>query len=164
MRKFLLTLLTLLLVPQFALASSTEALKNLMDEYHYAMTVEWDQRDPIFAQEAQKSFEQGLEELRVQGLSTQQLKSVVPLDWKKIETEFAMTDLSNPVELRTLIERNTQRSKGAAWNGEVLGPVIVLGLLAAVIGWIAVEAVKTNREFDACVAANNGNEEPCIDR
>lgn len=50
------------------------------------------------------------------------------------------------------------------WNGEVLAPVIILGVAGLGLTMFILYAKIKNDKFRSCVEVNNGNEAACIDR
>ena len=81
-----------------------------------------------------------------------------------IERELLTIDLQSSEAIRSLALKSITRNQGASWNGEIIAPIAIGGAFALLVGYFVVVAIKTNRAFDACVEANGGNEEPCIDR
>lgn len=72
-----------------------------------------------------------------------------------------MTDLDAITEL---IQKNKSDVTGVRWNDEVMGPVIILGVVAAGLTAFILYARSRNKAFADCVEANGGIEDLCIDR
>lgn len=150
-----------LLFPQFVFAADPLELSGLVDEYHYAMTVEWDQRDQLFAQAAQQKFTAGLEQLVKAGLSEADMQQVTGVNFAAMKYELQFVDRHDSAALRELMLSHIQRSQGASWNGEVL---LGAGVVAAFLLILIIPIMQANRKFDACVAAHGGDENACIER
>lgn len=156
MKKSLLFILILVLVPQLCIASNARDLKTAMDEYHYFLTVEWNQKDLDVFESKTEEFENELNNLMDKGLSFRELGDI-PEELKTLkrnDREMVINRMMN----------HPSYSKGASWNGEIIAPAIIMGITAiAVVAFIRY-AVKKNRAFDECVELNGGNEQSCIDR
>lgn len=156
MKKSIFYVLVLVLVPQLCFASNARDLKTAMDEYHYFLTVEWDQKDKAVLEIKTTEFETELNELMDQGLSFRDMGNV-PEELKTLkldDRELVLEKLMN----------HSNYSKGASWNGDILAPAIIMGITAIAIVAFIRYAVKKNRAFDECVELNGGNEQSCIDR
>lgn len=164
MKRLLSIIFVLILCPQMALASQVESFRRLVDEYQYAMTVEWDQEDKAFVEKENAKFLEGFSELRQSGLSNDEIQQVIAADWHMLEKGLLTLNLDDEKAVQALALRSLSRSQGASWNGEIIAPIAIGGAFALLIGYFVVVAIKTNRAFDACVEANGGNEAACIDR
>lgn len=63
MRKIIFALAACLLLQSFAWADSGRGLRQIIDEYRYATTVEWDQRDTAVFEEMNRKFQDDLRSL-----------------------------------------------------------------------------------------------------
>lgn len=78
-----LAFFTTAVVPQGAQASTFEkyeanfSLNDVFNKFQYRMTVEWDQKDEAFKNEAKKELEQSLLKLKAEGVSDAQILSYV---------------------------------------------------------------------------------------
>ena len=80
MKRLIALILIIILCPQLALASQVENFRQLVDDYHYAATVEWDQKDAAFLVNENKKFHTVFSELRAQGLTNEEIQQVIPAD------------------------------------------------------------------------------------
>lgn len=152
-------IIALLLIPQLALASVAPTLKEVMDDFNYSVTVEWDQQDQKFLEEKTQKLNHDIQVLIENGLTKEEIVEVSGLDMN-----VEAIDFKNPAEVANYVRTHQTAAKGASWNGDVLAIGVVVGLAVLVLAWAVKLGVDTNRKFDECVAQNNGNEEPCIDR
>lgn len=53
-------------------SEANDVLKDIFDRFHYALTVEWDQKDPEFKELAENEFK---EALKVSGFTTEQIQA-----------------------------------------------------------------------------------------
>lgn len=121
-----------------AQAGTQEGLKEAFDDLNYALTVEWDQKDPAFYEAQTEKFYLELKSLRNEGLSDADLLAFVK---SKITNQDQLTEIENVLniinteklshaEATELILSLNLTQKGASWNGViyVLGGVGVLVL------------------------------------
>lgn len=156
MKKLSTLFLVLLMIPQLCFASQAKELKTIMDEYHYFITVEWDQEDNRAFEDQTKIYENKIDDLISKGLSIKDLGQI-PQELKNLNHN------DREIIMRSLKEEGLY-SKGASWNGEVLAPAIMLGIVAIALFAFIRYAAKKNRAFDECVANHGGDEQSCIDR
>lgn len=127
-----------------------------MDEYHYFLTVEWDQKDISVFERKTTEFENGIDELIHKGLTFKDLGTI---------PEELQTLSHNDRELvKKSFLKHHYYAKGAAWNGEIIAPAIIMGITAIAIVAFIRYAMKKNKAFDECVEIHNGDEQSCIDR
>lgn len=163
MKTFLTFVIALMLIPQFCFASNSESLKGIIQEYQYFVSVEWDQRDQVSLNQKRQETYRELEKLMDKGLSDEDIIAVTelsPIALKELQT-IHPDDHESVLEF---ITRNYPQMSGASWNPDVVGGLLFFATVGALLGLFTLYAVSKNRQFNACVAANNGNEEPCIDR
>lgn len=153
--------------------ASTGTIKELersMDDFHYALSVEWDQKDQAFYDAQTKKFFEKMNDLIVNGgLSQEEILRLVEAKSKnknaiealKLKLSLLPKNLSTQ-ELANIVKENAKDfySEGASWNGEVVFSVVlgivIIGVLAYSIYWDAThECVATeNRyvcnEYDNC--------------
>jgi hypothetical protein len=149
--------LSLIITTQFAFATTSDGLKQAMDEFHFAMTVEWDQRDQIFAQDQQLKFQATIEKLIVDGLTLDQLKAAFnknsQLNVDHLINEISEQNITDSQQVQKYILQRLESSyaKGANWTGEDIGGVVAGVLLFAALGVIAVRlATCGNNGRPAC--------------
>lgn len=101
-----------------------ENLKKAFDEYNYAMTVEWDQKDPVFLEKIKTNF---LNDLKHSGATSLEIlrysSSRVPdqrlrLDLNRVITALKAEQISLE-DAQEILMKSVQRSmgSGASWMG-----------------------------------------------
>lgn len=128
-----------------AASGAISELERQLDDYHYALTVEWDQKDQQFYEEKTADFFKNVKKLIEKDGLTQ--KQVLTFLEKKSNNKLAINAISlrmsflnkssSVTDLSELIKEtaNELYSKGASWNGEV-ALITGLGLVAiAAIGY-----------------------------
>lgn len=163
MKKILTLILSFLLIPQLAIASHAEDLKNLIDEHWYFVTVEWDQQNRDELLNAEEKLSVGFNHLLEQGLTDRDLSEVLNLSEESL-AELKTISPGNSEALQDFIVRHQSYLKGSSWNGEITGVLLFLASVGTFLALFTVYAVSKNRKFNACVEAHGGNEEPCIER
>ncbi len=162
MKSLLKFFVVLMLVPQFAFAGQAENLKALLDEYHYRISVEWDQQDPQFLSEIQSVFAAKFQALEAEGLSSKDVSFITGLNAVELALEWRMHESHSSQDLQVWLEEKLQRHQGASWTGGMwVAPVAVIGGFVLLMTILIVSA---NKKFDRCVEANGGNEDACIER
>lgn len=120
-------------------------LERALDEYQFAMTVEWDQKDQKFKEEKTKAFHAAMEEIiREEGVSQLEVMSLLQ---KKVISHEALQAIqlklallgnaSTPQALAKSLESSTKDmySQGASWSGEVIIPLAIGLVVVAVIAY-----------------------------
>src|SRR5688572_11561646 len=76
--------------PSYAGSIHEIGLKNLFDEFHYSLNVEWDQEDKNFYNQIEDKFQKGLEELRNKGMTQEELINFTSHQFKdaKMKSDF----------------------------------------------------------------------------
>jgi hypothetical protein len=131
--KILFLFFTAILVPQLAFASNVEALKLAIDEYNYAITVEWDQKDKAFLKIQDEILQKSISQLVESGLTKQDLLAAYPnVNVEKLELEMTKVTLVDATSIREFIQ-NTQQSynKGSSWLSDA--QVSAIGASIAII-------------------------------
>lgn len=131
-------------------ATTQNGLKAAFDELNYSLTVNWDQKDPVFYQRQMDTFRSTLATLSAQGLSNQELVqfSLSQVKDQKLakdmETAFNMISINKmtPSEAQRYVTdiMNKNYSQGASWGGEVIVGVLVVVILVAVAAVVAGKA------------------------
>ncbi len=125
------------------IASSTSRLERAIDEYHYALSVDWDQKDQIIFQKMTDEFlaEMG-KIIASEGLTKEQVLAVAEKkmnnkrQFEALKMKLALVSKVDNVQEIGAIVRESVRdmySRGASWNGGVISTelVIILLILAA---------------------------------
>jgi hypothetical protein len=128
-----------------ASTGTVQELERVLDDYHYSLSVEWDQRDQQFYDSKTKDFFGKLEKLiTTEGLSKDQMMNLVE---KKVNNKNVVEALklkmsllakgASAEDLARMIQDSTKEmyATGASWNGEVVRTVAIVLLVAAIIGY-----------------------------
>lgn len=163
MKKISLFLVCSLLMQSFAFAGPKESLKSVLDEYRYAVTVEWDQKDlsQLDLYKAKLSAELKIL-VQAEKFSAQDLKSFLlqnsELDQAVIASVSDKNGELNLEKVQSVLETQTDLlySKGSSWspnNSLWYG----LGILAA----FEIVVLIMNTKDDLCPnPANHPNDIP----
>lgn len=140
-------------------------LERQLDDYKYAMTVEWDQKDVKFKDAKTKEFYAGLEKLvREDGVSQLEIMALMEkkfVNHKALEAlRLKLALLGNAKSPETLAKALEDSSKdmytqGASWNGEIVIPLAIGIIVVAVIAykwwWEKNHVCDQWQETDGCV-------------
>ncbi len=143
--KKLLSLLLVLCFSTNVMAGSTFGLERAMDEYQFALTVEWDQKDQKFYQAKTDAFFAEMAKLIAKdGLSQEEILSVASKKMSN-KTQFEALKLKlslvgkapSSSELASVLQSSVKDmyQSGASWNGDAVLPVLGGLLVAALIGY-----------------------------
>lgn len=144
MKKITSFLLGMILSSQFALATGADGLKQAIDEYHYSMTVEWDQVDQTFAQEQELKFHNTIEKLIENGLTVTQLKMAFKensqFDADQVIAEINEHNITDSLEVQKYIQQKLQSNyaRGASWVDDETQQFIAAGVFFTLLGIIVV--------------------------
>lgn len=144
-------------------------LERHMDEYQYALSVEWDQQDPAFYEAQTKIFFTKLGDLiKSGGLSKEEVMQMVELKAKnKDAIEALKLKLSllskgaSAEELANIVKDSAKDlySEGASWNGEVVFSVaiglVLVGVIAYAIWWDATHECVAYENQYVCYENSN---------
>ena len=136
--------LCLIMTTQFTFATSNDGLKQAIDEFHFAMTVEWDQRDQTFFQEEQLKLQATIEKSIGDGLTLAQLKAAFndnsQFNIDHIISEISERNIHDSTEVQKYIQQRLQSNyvKGASWDSEVVGETFAIVLACTILGIIVV--------------------------
>ena len=156
--------------PVSAAPEARQSLKLLFDELNYSLSVEWDQKDQTFYKEKTGNFEKGLEELRKQGLSNEELLTFARTQIKNGQTQgefdslmlMLKADSLNPSEANKMVNDLVRKnySQGANWSGDP----VAIGLGIVLVGLIALIIIGANNcstgKWD-CTCGETAND-PCV--
>jgi hypothetical protein len=145
-------------------------LSRAMDDYHYSLSVEWDQKDQAFYDAKTKAFFSQMETLiKEEGLSQEDILQLVSTRTKNSQGfEALKLKLSllakgaSAEELAQIVKESSKDlyAKGASWNGDVtfsavIGLVLV-GALAYSVWWsathkcVAWDSQYVCNSYDSC--------------
>jgi hypothetical protein len=132
--------------PVSAAPEARGSLKALFDEINYSLSVEWDQKDQTFYKLKMSQFDAGLETLRAQGLSNQELLSFAREQIKngKTQNEYDSLVLMLNADTLSVAQANKMVSdlirknynQGASWSGDPVSiglGIVLLGLIALIV-------------------------------
>ncbi len=152
----------------FAASAGQLQLERELDEYNYALSVEWDQKDWKFYEAETEKFlkklsylmrERGLTPNDLTLLSEKKIKNKAVLDAVKLRVELLGPDSSEADLIQILKQTSTEfYSQGASWNGMAVliygGGLVLLAALAYHI-WVAAttECVQKVEEYE-CVSTS----------
>lgn len=133
-----------------ASTGTVQELERHMDDYQYALSVEWDQKDQAFYDAQTKNFFEKMSKLVAAGLTQDEVLKMVEAKTKnKVALEALKLKISllsknaTAEELAAIVKESSRDlySEGASWNGEVVFSVViglvVIGALAYSIWWSA---------------------------
>jgi hypothetical protein len=155
----------------FASTGTVQELERQLDDYQYAMSVEWDQKNQDFYNKETNAFFDKLSALiKTEGLSNEQIMNLLEkkvsnkqvLESIKLKVSL-LTKVNSPAELAAVLRDNAQSFyvKGASWNGDVALTVGIGVVLAAVLGyaiWFSAthKCVQYSTRYE-CRAVNYGS-------
>ncbi len=125
--------------------AGVQKLEKHLNEFQFAMTVEWDQKDQKFKDAKTKEFNAALEKvIREDGVSQLEVMSLLQ---KKVISKDALNAIqlklallgnaSSPEALAKSLEGATKDmyTQGASWNGEVVIPLAIGVIVVAIIAY-----------------------------
>jgi hypothetical protein len=127
-----------------ASSGTIQELERHLDDYHYALSVEWDQKDNKFYQEQTEAFFEKLNKLiKEDGLSQKDLLTLMEKKTNNkqlidaLKLKLSLSQINSSEELAKVVRQSTKDmyAQGASWNGNVLFPVAIGLLVAAVVGY-----------------------------
>ncbi len=143
--KKLFSLLLVLCFSANVFAGSTASLERAMDEYQFALTVEWDQKDQkvykaktdaFFAEMSKIISQEGLKQEEILSVADKKMKNKAQLEALKLKLALAGKANSSS-ELANILQSSVKDmyQSGASWNGEAVLPILGGLALAALIGY-----------------------------
>ena len=128
-----------------ASTGTVQELERAFDDYHFSLSVEWDQKDQTFYDTKTKEFFSKLENMiKNEGLTQEQIMTLVKQranNDKVVEAlklKMNLLGKGSSVEDLTNMMRDSSKdlySQGASWNGAVVMPVVIGVLIIAAIGY-----------------------------
>ncbi len=134
-------------------AAMEDLLKSAFDDLRYSLDVEWDGEDQDFHQKQMNQFMKKIEELKAQGLSTEQM---IAYATTQIPDQQLAADMKRTLELVNLSDMDAAQaqkflfdsfqhsySKGANYYGST-GEVIAIGLSILLVTALVIAAFNGN--------------------
>jgi hypothetical protein len=151
-----------------ASTGTVQELERHMDDYQYALSVEWDQKDQAFYDAQTKNFFEKMSKLVAAGLTQEEVlvmveaktKNKIALEALKLKISLLSKDASSE-ELAQIVKEASKDlySEGASWNGQVVFSVViglvVIGALAYSIWWSATHECVAYENQYVCTQQNN---------
>jgi hypothetical protein len=145
MKKLLSIVLALSFTVNVFAATATQELEKSLDNYQYAMTVEWDQKDQkfydaktqeFFAQMGSLIKEKGLKQEEIIALAEKKIANKQTVEAIKLKLNL-IGNVKTTSELASVLKdvSKDMYSKGAAWNGDAVLVSGVVVLIVAVVGY-----------------------------
>lgn len=139
--------MTFLLFIQSSLASQPSGIKELVNNYQYALEVEWDQKDEAFLAQQEQLLNDGLFDLMEKGQSPQYLleevlKDIPDKQFKNDVTQALLMSAQQELsaqELQEMILASAfkNQKQGTSWSPLVIG-LVGVGV-ALIVARLAVE-------------------------
>lgn len=132
-----------------ASSGTIQGLERALDEYQYALTVEWNQEDEDFQQAATQKFygqlgalmEQGLTQSEILDVLSKKIRNPKELEALKLKLTLVASHANTSSELASMMAQEAKNlySTGASWEGymyvSIGAGLLVVGLLAYSIWW-----------------------------
>lgn len=127
-----------------ASTGSIQELEATMNDYQYALSVEWNQKDQAFYDAKTQEFfskidrlikEEGLTQEEIIAFASTKSKNKALVDAIKLKASLFKN--ASAEDLSALVAQASKEmyAKGASWNGEVIMPVLGVLVVVAFIGY-----------------------------
>lgn len=147
-----------------AASGTVGELEKALDEYQYALTVEWDQKDQAFMTAKTEAFFATMSELMNQGLSKEDIlavvakksKNVKEIEALKLRIELLAGKANSASELAQIMTANSKDlyATGASWEG---GAVLITVGIVAILGAAVAYSIWFDKNH-TCVAYAQGQQ------
>ena len=127
-----------------ASTGTIQELERSIDEYQYALTVDWDQKDEKFYEERTQIFFNQMAKLIEAGLSQKEIQTLVEkrvnnnkaVEALKLKLSLTAKNVSSE-ELAKVVKEATKDlyAQGASWNGYMVFPWIAGGIVIALLAY-----------------------------
>ena len=156
LKRLLILLLALVTLPVFA--NTKNEFKNLMDELHYDVTVEWDQKDESFIKDRITQFEKDYTKLLLAGLTPTEVyevlaqSSISQATLERLKFLAQLNKFSSSTDVVQFLREHQSSfyERGASWNGEVFIYAGFILVAAAVITAIALVLIDVSNDSYVC--------------
>ncbi len=155
-RKLITLMMVLSIFTVQAHASTHNGLKAAVDEMTFALTVEWDQKDPEFYEATMNVFRLRVAELQRQGLTHTQLLDLAKAQVKDarfardLDTAFSVITVNRLSEEEAMnhVLATMKRSygKGANWTGDPTIALLIGFVIVAVIAGLILANIGGKKE------------------
>lgn len=153
------------------MAGTVQPLEAAMDDFHYSLTVEWDQQDKAFYDKKTDAFisqmsklikENNVSKEQVLALAEKKMNNSKAYEALKLKLTLLQTNVSSE-ELAAILKESSKDfySAGASWNGDVVSYAFI-GLFVIAIGYaiwfyathecVRKESVYGCSSYDTCVS------------
>lgn len=122
----------LLLIPHLSFATAPSRLKDLVNDYIYDLSVEWDQNNASYEIKRTEEFKKELTLLIKTGLTRQEIYEVFSsLDLRAIESELSLLDTSDAEMMTQFVAQKKFDSikRGVDWRG--VNPLLMGSFIGA---------------------------------
>ncbi|MBY0516787.1 MAG: hypothetical protein K2P81_07760 [Bacteriovoracaceae bacterium] len=151
MKKILYPFLAFICFTQYSMAAAP-GFKTLINNYQYAVNVEWDQRDVAFLKNEEAKLKQGIQVLIDQGMTSEELvqESLMMIPSQQLSVEikesvelFKAGRLSNEELISVVTEHmDSMGQRGSSWSpvtnilvGVVATYVVLKALMLVIYYW-----------------------------
>jgi hypothetical protein len=145
MKKILSIVLALTFSLNVFAGAATAELEKSLDNYQYALTVEWDQKDQKFYDAKTQAFfaevgslikEKGLKQEEIIALAEKKINNKQTVEALKLKLNL-IGNVKNSSELASVLKEVSKDmySKGASWNGDAVLTTGLVVLVVAVVGY-----------------------------
>lgn len=151
-----------------ASTGSLQSIEKAVDEYQYVLSVEWDQNDQQFRDQANREFSQKIRDILAKNaVSRDALLKIVEkkilskekLDALTVKIALLPKDLTEAQQISSLLGSLESGARGASWNGDViLGRTLAVILVSGMLLVIA-NSVQQGK----CLERSTVLEESCSD-
>lgn len=142
----------------FASTGSFQEIERAIDDYQFAMTVEWDQKDKEFQTAKTQAFAAKMGELFKSGLAVQDVNFLLETRFKNSKALEALKlkvqvleKTTSPEEIAKLIQEHSSElySSGASWNGNA--QLWTWGIVIVAIAVVSMAYEKWQKDNYECV-------------
>lgn len=127
-------------------STNAETLRAAMDDFNFAVNVEWDQKDQAFYDAQIVRFQEALNVLSAQGMTQKEMLTEAQALVKDSRTAAELQKTLQLIEANNLSSTETKKlvmemiaqsqSRGANWSGDfayAVGPLVALVLVIALV-------------------------------
>lgn len=155
MKKISLFVMFSLLLQSFAWAGTPASLKSIVDEYHYALTVEWDQKDQAQLSNYQAQFSKELKKLlQEKKLSVKEVQSFLKQSSRQLNVDSSalemIKDQNGELNLERAEKMLLDHSAGVYMNGSSWAPLDILKVGIGVLIFFELVVLVINIKDDVC--------------